>query len=190
MVNLEVQSSSPQSAKPHRSVTSKVGWQGALNHFQIELTPETAPLPVEFESIPAAQSVFEHAGARNIAVDRYGNQFGVFGFPDLNKPTSKVIIIRPVLHTQNSLRFIDFQQSGPHPCSSQWILMSTTLDVEQACMSITGRTNKGDRIIAVEPRVVYIQRNNDIVRWDGRRESDMGTIRQAIASLVLQWSQR
>ena len=57
-------------------------------------------------------------------------------------------------------------------------------------MTLTGRTNKGDRIIAVESKSVIFQRNNDIVRWDGRRESDMGTIRQAIASLVLQWSQR
>ena len=115
----------------------------------------------------------------------------VFGFPDLNKPTSKVIIIRPGSPYPELIALHRFPaKAGLIPVHHSGFLMSTTLDVEQACMSITGRTNKGDRIIAVEPRVVYIQRNNDIVRWDGRRESDMGTIRQAIASLVLQWSQR
>ena len=191
VVHIDVSSDRQQSGIPHQLNTNRAGWHGALKHFQIELMTENAPLPVEFESIPAAHSVFERAGARKIAVDRYGNQFAVFGFPDLNRPNSKVIIVRPGSPFPELIALHRFPTKvGLLPTHHSGFLLSSTLSVEQACMTLTGRTNKGDRIIAVESKAVYIQRNNDIVRWDGRRESDMGTIRQAIASLVLQWSQR
>ena len=184
--------SNPNPSSPRSQPTpAKSGWKAALSQLQIELTLDYAPLPEELSSIPAAYAVFEQAGEMKYAVDRYGNRFGVYGFPDLKRPSAKVLIVRPGSPYPEIIALHRYPSKvGILPTHHSGYLMSASQGLEQVCMQHTGRTNNGDAIIAIEPRVVYIQRNNDIVRWDGRRESDMGTIRQAIASLVLQWSQR
>lgn len=185
---VKVENSTPKTVPP---TPTAAGWNAAMKTLKLSLDIESAPLPEELASIPAAFAVFEQAGVRKYAVDPYGNKFGVFGFPDLHSPSSKVLIVRPGAPYPEiiALHRSPFK-TGMVPTQHSGYLVSNTDTVEEIAKGITKRKASGDRIIAIESNAVYIQRNLDVIRWDGRRERDMGTVRQAIASLILQWSQR
>jgi hypothetical protein len=59
------------------------------------------------------------------------------------------------------------------------------------CVAHTGRApSAGGELFAVEGRTVYLKRGTAVFAWDGRQERTMGTTSQALASLVLRWSNR
>ena len=45
-------------------------------------------------------------------------------------------------------------------------------------------------LFALEQKTIYYQVAGNIFSWDGSKERSMGTKKQAIASLLLSWSQR
>ncbi|MEQ1508087.1 MAG: hypothetical protein ABMB14_38010, partial [Myxococcota bacterium] len=57
---------------------------------------------------------------------------------------------------------------------------------------LTGRRPTGvvGPLVAVAGDVVWFERERKVIRWDGRRERDEGSIGQLLASLALDWSTR
>jgi hypothetical protein len=57
---------------------------------------------------------------------------------------------------------------------------------------VTGRAppGEGGTLFAVSGDAIWFERDGRVVRWDGTREREEGTPKQALASLVLEWSQR
>ena len=63
--------------------------------------------------------------------------------------------------------------------------------VDELSERLTGRPPpNGGELVAAEGDAVYLLRDRRVYRWDGRREQEQGTSGQALASLMLRWSQR
>ena len=45
-------------------------------------------------------------------------------------------------------------------------------------------------LYGLDTDAVYTERGGRIYRWDGRKETDLGSVSQAMASLLLRWSGR
>jgi hypothetical protein len=64
--------------------------------------------------------------------------------------------------------------------------------VKDTCEAVMGRAPadcSGD-LFAIQGDMVWILRGKRVYKWDGRREVEAGTPKQAIATLALHWSNR
>ena len=57
---------------------------------------------------------------------------------------------------------------------------------------ITGREppDTSGSLFAVDRDAIYIERGSAVYKWDGRRETNDGTPKQVLATLMLHWSNR
>ena len=79
------------------------------------------------------------------------------------------------------------------------IISEATMDIlcpdyhglDDLCEKRTGRPAPGTgHLFALDQGKVFINRDNSIYSWDGRREKMEGSNKQVTASLLLQWSQK
>jgi molybdopterin-guanine dinucleotide biosynthesis protein A len=149
-------------------------------------------LPETLEGIAPVQNVLDAAGDRGVLTHPDGRAWLAFGFPDLRRPQSKVLLIRDAepygeiiaLHRQP-------RRVGVCIYGEPSYLPGADLDPEAVSLERTGRAPaQAGTLFAVESDAVYLLRGNKVFRWDGRKETDMGRPAQALASLILAWSTR
>ncbi len=60
------------------------------------------------------------------------------------------------------------------------------------CEAVTGSVPPDDSgaVYAIDGERVWLERDGQVVSWDGRRERREGSPKQMLGSLVLQWSNR
>jgi len=169
------------------------GWQRALHAFGAHRVPDAWPtLPEAFARIAAARDVLDRAGERGVVSLENGEQCAIFGFPDLKRPGSKVLLVRD----RSPLPEVVALHRHPRPVGilvpgDAGLLPSSDLLPDPLAKERTGReTPEGGFLFALEQDAVYVERADHIYRWDGRKEEDMGRPKQAYASLVLKWSQQ
>lgn len=145
-------------------------------------------LPDALEEVAAAREVLEGAGERAVVAMPDGREIGAFGFPDLRRPSSKVLL---VAMTRGVLEVAALHR---HPSAVGIVGRATILkadDTEEEARRRTGLpTPYGGMLFAVDHKTVYIERDGQVYRWDGSREHDEGSEAQATASLLLRWSSR
>jgi molybdenum cofactor biosynthesis protein B len=167
------------------------GWLRAVYEVRGEVEKGTYPeLPEALEKVAPVVDVLHQSGSRGTLKLPNGKKYVLFGWPDLQSVGSKVLAIgegSPIaevlaLHRWPNLTGTAVDEGGA----------VDRFGVAKVCEAITGNAPKdtSGMVFAVQGDAVWIERGGRAVKWDGTREKDDGTVKQALASLVLDWSRR
>jgi molybdenum cofactor biosynthesis protein B len=170
------------------------GWQAALMAMGGQLIDDAWPtLPDPLAAHAGARNVFERAGQNGVVQLSDGQRFAAYGYPDLLRPTSKVLLTADggrgdfvvALHRYPSAVGILGHGAPSH-------LPAPDSRVGPAADSRFDRTpdNPDAALFAVEPKAVYYEEDGRVHSFDGRESTVEGTPGQVGATLVLRWSQR
>lgn len=167
------------------------GWMAGLAKLGAQLEAGTWPvMPEGLRRRAPVQQILDTAGERGL-VDGPTGRWVAFGFPDLRRARSKVLLVadgHPDLHI---IALHRFPAKVGAPVEADPYLTPAEADPRVESLARTGApAPRQGRIFAVQPGTIFLQDGGKVWRWDGRNERDMGTPAQALASLVLRWSQR
>jgi hypothetical protein len=156
-----------------------------------ELVVGWCGIPDHFDRYAAARDVLESAGARGRITLPDGRRLLAFGWPDLSRPNSKVLVIGDGTPVPEIVALHRHPRRTGLCAEGGTLLPDASEDGDVHAEHLTGRvTPHGGELYAVDAASVHVLRDRHVWRWDGRRETDEGTPAQALASLLLQWSQR
>jgi molybdenum cofactor biosynthesis protein B len=169
------------------------GWERAVYEVRGEVTKGTyEELPEELEKVSPVIDVLHKSGARGRLKLPSGRIYALFGFPNL-EAGAKVIAIAsgsPIAEVVALHRYP--VMTGTTIDEAFGLLPKRSESVTAICETVTGRAPKdaSGQVFAVQGDAVWIQRGSRAFTWDGSRERDEGTLKQALATLVLDWSSR
>jgi molybdenum cofactor biosynthesis protein B len=169
-------------------------WQRAARaldpHWRADGCP---PLPPALQGNDALRNVLDAAGQRG-SLRIEGQPYGLYGYPDLLRPGSKVLLVGP------GEPFGSIAALHRHPrqvgllCERGQALPgwpNTGNDPSRVGRDLTGRAYPdGGSLFALEAASIMVLEGSRVHSWDGRRSRDEGGPGAAIASLALRWSQR
>jgi len=168
---------------------TRAGWQGGLQRMGGGIDRSAWPsLPESLAEIPGAREVLEMAGERARVVLEDGSISVAFGYPDLRRPGAKVLLIR------DDLPWPEVVALHRHP-RRVGVAAGNRLGVLPATIA-QAATERGfpqppeGTLFAADTHGLYLLRGGRVIRWNGRKERDTGTPKQALASLLLSWSSR
>jgi molybdenum cofactor biosynthesis protein B len=164
------------------------GWQARIRQWKASLDVEARePVPESIERLAPVMDVLQRAGRAAVLTMPDGRRFSVWGFPDLLRPSSKVLAVREggdvceivALHRPDAGIVVP---GGVTPDG----------DPQAVAERITGRRPGAPLgpLFAVTTGATYHRAGARIVKWDGHKERDEGTPKQVVASLCLEWSTR
>lgn len=169
------------------------GWQGALASLGGRLERHRLPpLPAALERLAPVQNVLDNAGERGTVTLPDGRIYGAYGFPDLVAPRSKVLLLREAEPLPELLALHRHPvQAGTCVLGGEGLLPGAERDADGPAIQRTGAPLPSPgTLFALDGGEVFVQRGRRVWSWDGRREREAGSPHQALASLVLRWSQR
>jgi len=170
------------------------GWRRPLTELGATLQPgKRVALPEAIEQHAPSVNILHSAGEQAVFALEDGRTYTCFGWPDLRRPSSKVIAIangEPLAEVIVLHRFP--VQTGLCIDGSDGMLLSSSEDVSETCEAITGRCPEDTtgRIFGVQGDTVWIVKDNQVFSWDGRQLRMAGNPKQVLASCLLQWSSR
>lgn len=169
------------------------GWQAAVSALGGQLRScGSASLPEAITDIPAAMDVLNSASARMKLDCGDGRSWLVFGYPDMLRPSSKVIAIRegfPVAEVVALHRWP--ARVGVCTELEDSLLPSFNANVATVAEARCGRPcDQPGNLFAVEAGAVWIQSGSNVRKWDGKRLGPAESAGAALGSLLLNWSQR
>ncbi|MFT5681352.1 MAG: molybdopterin biosynthesis enzyme MoaB [Myxococcota bacterium] len=186
-------SAMPDASAPRELEQLASGWRAGLRAIGGRLDGEVwAEIPEDLARVAAAREILESAGQRATVAFPDGRTMAAFGFPDLTRDGSKVLLVgegAPVaeviaLHRHPRL-------AGLTIWGSRGLLPSADADGMALAEERLGRAPPTDgELFAIDHDAIYFSRSGAIHRWDGRSQDREGTESQTIASLMLRWSQR
>lgn len=170
-----------------------IGWKLALERLGATLEDAAwPPLPQAFERMPAARELLETAGQTQVARTRDGRVYTLYGWPDLRRASSKVLMVGEgepgpevvVLHRYP-------RQVGIAVEDGSGLLPGSDYLPGPIAERLTGAEAPGAGMLyGIDTDAVYTERGGRVFRWDGRKETELGSASQAMASLLLRWSGR
>ncbi len=170
------------------------GWQAAVEAMGGTLVRDAWPtLPSALADRAAVRTVFDTAGERGVLACANRRRYAVFGFPDLQRPTSKVLLTADGGRADYIVALHRFPDpTGILGPGAPEILTAHGTPTEQVCREVVGAPlpEEGFAVFAVDRGRIYLEREGAIGAWDGREMEDEGLPSQVGASLVLRWSQR
>lgn len=183
----------PAAPSPEPEAPPANGWQAGLVALDGMLDTDAWPaLPEGLARLAPVRNVLESAGQIGRVTREDGTAWVACGFPDLRRPNSKVLLVREgdpqpeVIALHRHPRRVGAVVFGESP----W-LPAADLDPDPVAEARTGKPlPEWGTLFAVEAARVYVIRDGRVRSWDGSKEKDEGTRSQALASLVLRWSQR
>lgn len=170
------------------------GWKRAMYDLEGELLRGKTPdIPQSIEDFAPVMNVLHQAGESSMMKLPNGNKVMLYGFPDLQRPSSKVLLVgwgEPLAEVIALHRYP--RQTGLCIEESRGMMPRRNADILAIGEAVTGRPPPRDegQLFAVDHDAVYIQRGTKVYRWDGRREREEGNPKQALATLVISWHQR
>jgi hypothetical protein len=170
------------------------GWKRAVYDLRGELVwGEWPALPEVLEKVAPVMNVLHTAGERALLKLEDGREYIVYGWPDLRRPNSRAVAIRDgqplgeivALHRYPVMTGVSVSGRGG-------MLLPRTYDVETACKQVTGRSPDfvDGYLFAAQGDSVWFERDGAVFKWDGRKETNDGSPKQVLASLLLHWSNR
>jgi molybdopterin adenylyltransferase len=169
------------------------GWKLALERLGAKVEDAAwPPLPQAFERMPAARELLETAGQTQVARTKDGRVYTLYGWPDLRRTSSKVLMVGEgepgpevvVLHRYP-------RQVGIAVEDGSGLLPGSDYLPGPIAERLVGAPAPGAGMLyGLDTDAVYTERNGRIYRWDGRKETELGSASQAMASLLLRWSGR
>ncbi|MFN7145451.1 MAG: molybdenum cofactor biosynthesis protein B, partial [Myxococcota bacterium] len=169
------------------------GWRAGLRALGGELKRGSyGEIPEAIERLAPAMDVLNAAGDRAVVVLPDGRAYAAFGFPDLQRNASKVLLVREgepfaeviALHRWPKRVGICVEgDDSPLP--------SADLDPGPVAEERTGAPYTGPgRLFAVEGGSVYVLQGKKVAQFDGRNVADGWPLASAVGTLLLHWSQR
>ncbi|MEL6345030.1 MAG: molybdenum cofactor guanylyltransferase, partial [Myxococcota bacterium] len=140
-------------------------WQMALEAMGVTLDRERwVSIPPGIEGIAPLREILQRAGERAGATLSDGRVVGVYGFPDLRRPGSRVLM---VTETRGVLEVAALHR---HPQKTVIVGRNTMLrvgELEEEAVRRTGQpTPYGGLWFAAESEAVYVKRDGRVYRWD------------------------
>jgi molybdenum cofactor biosynthesis protein B len=152
---------------------------------------EREPFPEEIERFAPLVDLLVTAGDIAVLELSHGRRYSLWGFPDLRRAGAKVLALGPgsplcelvPLHRTDTGIAID----GP-----AGLVAARSTPVAGLAELTVGRVppNPDGVVYAVAGDAVFVERDGKVFRWDGHKETPLGTPKQALASLALEWSRR
>lgn len=168
------------------------GWRAALRSLGATLERAWPELPESLERLAPVRNLLDTAGQRGVVVTADGRRYGAYGFPDLQRDTSKVLLVREaepmceVIALHRHPRPVGVVVEG-----APGLLPSADEPAGPVAERLVQRAPPvASGLWAVDQDAVYLFRDGRVWRWDGRRETLEGTPGSALGSLLLRWSQK
>ncbi|TNE85454.1 MAG: molybdenum cofactor biosynthesis protein MoaB [Deltaproteobacteria bacterium] len=186
-----------EASQPNQSVrpASEQGpWQRWIaNQGGLVTRHKRYELPEVLDNIPPFVQVLHTAGQQAVLQLPNGRKYSLWGFPDLDRPSSKVLAVGwgapygevVALHRYPTMTATSMEGStGQAPSRSS--------DVGSICEAVTGSKPRDcdGTLFAVAGDAVWFEQGGSVKRWDGRKLSDEGFPKQVLARLALNWSNR
>ncbi len=170
------------------------GWLRAVREVKGEILREKREeLPWELEKIAPVVNVLETAGEQAVLELPSGVKYSLWGWPDLQRAQAKVIAVgwgEPLAEVLALHRYP--VMTGTCIAEERGLLPGTSSSVQATCEAVTRRAPRdtSGQVFAVDGGAVYILRGTTVYRWDGRKQTSAGSPKQALATLMIGWSNR
>lgn len=165
------------------------GWEAGMRALGGELRRSWPTIPESFERMAAALEVLNSANQRGEVLTGDGRRYGAFAWPDFTRTDARILLVRELDEGFEVLAL----HRHPRPvgtCAEGGSLKLPATDPVGLSEAMFQKPPPDGDLFAVEGDAIYLQSGRHVTRWDGRREQDQGTPSQALASLLLRWSQR
>ncbi len=169
------------------------GWMAFSRELEARVLPfGNAEIPDALARIPAVMDVLGSASSRARLRASDGREWLLFGFPDLTRPSSKVIAVREALPVAEILALHRWpQRVGVCAELDDSPLSQAGISPVMESTERTGRAYEGDgTLFAVDGSAVYVQERRWVRKWDGKKLGPEDNLGSALATLILGWSQR
>jgi len=170
------------------------GWKRAVYDLEAEVLRGKSPdVPQNIEGHAPIMDVLHQAGAYAQLKFPNGNRATIYGYPDLERANSKVLLVgwgEPLAEVVALHRYPI--QSGTSIQEERGLMPGRSSDIAQVAEAVTGRApaDTSGELFAVDHDTIYVQRGKWIYSWDGRKERQEGNAKQALTSMVVRWHQR
>ena len=149
---------------------------------RVELPPSIA------KSAPVLE-VLNSAGERAV-VDLRGERYGIYGWPDLRRPESKVLLVGPGEPVGEVLA-LHRMPARVGVCRRGGGLLHSTGRLGRTALEVTGQDYPEEgRLFAVDAEQILAREGELVYAWDGKRRTRQGSMQATLASLLLSWSRR
>ena len=188
--NIQIkQNSSPSPTLSHTAPD----WQSTLATIGGKILPDVwMDVPSLFSSIPPVMNLFSSAGNQKTVVFPSGQKYLLLGYPDLLRRNSKVLLIGESLPFGEVIPLHRYSRKTGVLCHEGcgW-LPSPATDIKRLSVSQTGKACPiTGTPFAIAAGKIYVHSENKIYCWNGQDNVVIGTVKQALTSLILEWSQR
>ncbi|MFZ5480990.1 MAG: MogA/MoaB family molybdenum cofactor biosynthesis protein [Myxococcota bacterium] len=169
------------------------GWKAGLRGLQGEIKRNTmGEIPETLERYAAVMDVLNAAGERAVVALPGGVEYAAFGYPDLQRNASKVLLVREAEPWGEIVALHRWpRRVGLCAAVEDGVLPSADLDPGPVAALRTGVPYQGSgQLFAVENASVYVTDGKRVSQWDGRNLAGAEPVGTVLASLLLHWSQR
>lgn len=147
-------------------------------------------LPEALEKMAAVVDVLNTAGDRAVVRFASGLVYGAWGFPDLARASSKVLLVREAEPLAEIVALHRWPTLVGACAAGEGLLPSADLDPAFVAEGRLGRRPElPGELLAVEARAVWVRDGRMARRYDGALGEAI-PLASALGSLVLDWSQR
>lgn len=169
------------------------GWRAGLRGLRGELRRSTlGEIPPALERVASAMDVLNSAGERCLFVLPDGREYTAFGFPDLVRNASKVLLVRDAEPFPEVVALHRWpKRVGLCAEGDEGLVPSSDLDPGPVAEERTGTPWNGSfPLFAVEAASIYLRDGRRVRMWDGRTLSEGEPVASCVGTLLLHWSQR
>lgn len=169
------------------------GWRAGLRAIQGEIRRGTlGEIPEALERVAPVMDVLNAAGDRAVVRLPDGREYTAFGYPDLVRNGSKVLLVRDAEPYPEIVALHRWpRRVGVCAEGDDGIVPSADLDPSAVALDRTGAPYTGPgRLFAVEGGSIYVVDGKRVTTWDGREAAGGWPVSSALGTLLLHWSQR
>lgn len=169
------------------------GWRAGLRALGGEVKRGAyGEIPESVERLAPAMDVLNAAGDRAVVVLPDGREYAAFGYPDLQRNASKVLLVREGAPFAEVIALHRWpKRVGICVEGDDSPLPSADLDPGPVAEERTGAPYTGaGQLFAVEGGSIYVLQGKKVAQFDGRNVADGWPVASAVGTLLLHWSQR
>ncbi|MSP56276.1 MAG: molybdenum cofactor biosynthesis protein MoaB [Myxococcales bacterium] len=172
------------------------GWEAGLRALFGVVERRQPEIPESLSRMQAVVDVLNSAGTRATVRLQDGAVYGAWGFPDLSRRGSKVLLVREAEPVAEIVALHRWPSPAGVCCEGGGVLPDATLALASFTEDRTGRAYEGaGGLFAVDGNVVWILLGRKLIRWDGRKTEAAALaaaepVSSALATMVLGWSGR
>lgn len=171
----------------HSNAGLNLSWQDKLNHWQLRPCEQNFSMPPEL-SHAGIQQVLKSTTQFQTRQDPMGECYGVYGFPDLVRPQSRVLLVTPdggviAMHRKQATAILSpmvedllFSLKSPFPRWAIDILKDKLNGADRFAL-------EGSRVYGKTERTIHSATVQQAPKTEGASNS-------TIASILLQWCSR